>query len=25
VFAQMLDQFVINLQATPLVPNEKPA
>ena len=25
VFAQMLDQFVIDLQATPLVPNEAPA
>ena len=25
VFAQMLDQFVIDLKATPLVPNEAPA
>ncbi|HBU04321.1 MAG TPA: hypothetical protein DEA70_07525 [Acidimicrobiaceae bacterium] len=25
VFAQMLDQFVINLKATPLVPNATPA
>lgn len=25
VFAQMLDQFVIDLQSTPLVPNETPA
>jgi DNA-binding MarR family transcriptional regulator len=24
-FARMLDQFVIDLQATPLVPNEAPA